>query len=256
VYKKLTRALLITLALNSSLASASWTEKYKIDLAIGLQFNTVLQKRGIITYGGNQLIPIYSLSLFTPNLLLAGSALYYKHYLLDKSLYIRSRINFNSTSDEPLYYTSEEEDERVRRDKTNELDLYLEYVSDNYYYFRFQSTLDLKAHHGKYLEAYLHVPLKTFTFSKKKNEVLLGSFTSIGTGDKRHNEYLYGKGASSSGLNNIEYGLTLRSPKVIDFFWNTLKVSRFEILDKKNQEASFVKESAGWTLEALIAFGI
>jgi hypothetical protein len=241
---------------NSSLAEASWSKKYNLNLAIGLQFNTVLHKRGIVTYGGNQLIPIYSLTLFTPNLLLAGSALYYKLYLYNKNFYLRSRLNFDSTGDEPLYYTSEEEDERVRRDKTNELDLYLEYVSNSYYYFRFQSTFDLEAHHGKYLEAYFHAPLVSFNFSSKKNEMLLGYFASIGTGDKRHNEYFYGDGAASSGLNNTEYGLTLRSPKVIDFFWNTLKVSRFEILDKKNQEASFVKDGSGWALEALIAFGI
>jgi hypothetical protein len=247
---------LLCVLFHTPFAEASWAKKYKLDLAIGMQFNSINHKRGIVTYGGNQATPILSISLFTPNLLLAGSALYYKQYLYGKNIYLRSRINFNSTPDEPLYYTTEAEDERVKRDKTNEFDLYLEFLSDEYYYFRLQSSFDLTAHHGKYLEAYFHIPLKSIKLKRKSSDMLLGAFASVGTGDKRHNQYLYGQGAASSGLSNTEYGLTLRSPKIIDFFWNTFKLSRFELLDRKNQDGSFVDETAGWSVEALLAFGL
>ena len=246
----------LAIALVSASAMANFFSKKDLNIALGAQASSLLYKRGIITYGGHQITPILSVTLFNPNLLLAGSALYYKHALSEK-FFLRTRINTNSTLDRPLYYTDEREGERVQRDKTSELDFYFEYINDNTTYMRLQSSTDLVANNGQYFELYSHLPVFNFSTGLNKESLfLLGAYASIGYGDLKHNEYLYGDGASGWSLNNYEVGLTVRIPKVIDIFWPTFKLSRFEILGQGNRNASFVEEKHGWAVELLAAFRV
>ena len=243
--------LIITLFLINT-AYADFFSTKDFSASLGLQGKTLNHKRGIITYGGNQVSPIVVATLFNPNLMIAGTSLYYTQKFSNNQFIVRSRIKTNATGDTPLNYTSEEEDERVRRDKTNEFDFYLEYQTKNFTYFRYQVSIDLVAHNGTYHELYTHFPI----YNIKDGLFLLGAFASAGVGDLKHNEYLYGEGAAGNSINNVEYGLTIRSPKVIDMFWPTFRVSRFQIIDEKNQNASFVKEKSGVNAEALMAFKI
>ena len=239
----------------SSYGHTSTFDKKHLEVAAGIQANSLLYKRGIITYEGHQLTPIISIKLFHPELLFAGSSLYYKHALPYENLFFRSRLNFNSTQDEPLYYTSEDEDDRVRRNTTNELDGYLEYDGKKQGFLRLQYSQDLSEHHGHYLELRGNFALGNFIKKGKGYLIQPGLFTAVGYGDKNHNEYFYGDGAEAS-LNNIEYGLLINSPGVIDIFWPTLKITRFEILGDKNREASFAQEKGAWNIELLMAFKV
>jgi len=246
---------IITISISSVFAE-SFSKKH-FELAIGAQLNSILYKRGIITYGGSQAFPLVSVKLFHPDLLFAGSSLYYKLDLIKDSLNLRTRLNLNSTGDMPLYESSEDEDKRVERDQTNEFSLYLEYNNDRQDYFRLETTRDLVAHFGVYNEVHANIQLLNFSKGSNKDSLfLLGMFGAVGFGDKSHNEYLYGEGARGYSQNNIEYGLTIKSPKVIDLFWPTFKLTRFEIYGDKNRSAQLVDERDGWSIEILSAFRV
>ncbi len=250
------KKLIITLTFFCFYSKTDFFKKEELHAAVGVQASSLLYKRGIITYNSYQVVPIYAVHLFNPDLLIAGSALYYK-FNFHNNFFLRSRLNVDSTLDKPLYYTKEEEQDRVRRETTSELDLYLEYLSEKGSYFRFQLSQDLSAHEGRYYELRGRVPVANL-YVNSKNRALIqpGVFAAIGYGDSKHNKYLYGTIPNHSGLNNIEYGVTITSPSVIDVFWPTLKFTRFQILGDENKRGSFVKESDGYQIEVLAAFKV
>ena len=240
-----------------SVESKSFFSKDDFKVALGAQADSLIYKRGIITYEGPQAFPIYAVSLFHPDLILAGSALYYKQKILSENLFFRTRLNIDSTNDTPLYFTTEEESERVRRESTAEFDFFLEYLMPSESFIRFNFSQDLVAHKGQYLE--LRGRLGLFDIIKNEGEralVQAGVFVAAGFGDQRHNEYFYGQGAAASGFNKVEYGISVVSPKVIDLFWPTFTISRFHLVGDNNKNGSFVQEQNGWSVQALMAFQI
>ncbi len=242
--------------LHMSAAQGAFFSTKDFNVALGVQGNSLLYKRGIVTYEGYQIVPIYTVELFNPKLSMAGGALYYKHEL-SKNLLLRTRLNFDSTLDEPLYKTLEDEGARIRRESTTELDVYLEYTVINDSFFRFLISQDVVAHKGHYFE--LRGRLALLDLYKKtlqKPLIQLGIFSSIGYGSSEHNGYLYGSGAHTSGFNNLEYGISITSPKVIEQFWPTFKITRFHVLGDNNKEGSYVQETKGWSVEALMAFRV
>lgn len=224
------------------------------EAAVGLQGQSLLYKRGIVTYEGFQLLPVYSIQLFNPDLLLAGSALYYQNKLSDQIL-LRTRLNFDSTGDDPLYTTSEEENERVRRETTAEWDIFIDYVFSDESFLRLTYSQDLIEHEGQYAEIKGRWAFWDIYPENSPALIQLGLFSSLGFGSEDHNQYFYGAGAKA-GVNNWEVGLSVTSPKVIDYFWPTFKVSRFEILGEENRNATFVQEKSGWAVEFLLAFQV
>jgi hypothetical protein len=255
--KNYLRALLFfvfTFSLSTSPAEDFSSEHFKV--AVGAQLQSLLQKRGMITYKGPQLVPVLAVQLFHPDWLLTGSALYYQKFLSAHWI-LRSRLNNNATADDPLLITSEEREDRVRREKTLEWDFYLEYRTSGQSFVRLQYSQDLMAHQGFFTELVARAALFDF-FKKGAQGSLLqpGVFASVGAGNSAHNQYLYGAGADRFGLSTVEYGLWLGSPAVIDVFWPTLKVSHFQILGDGNRGASFVQERSGWEVSLLFAFAI
>jgi hypothetical protein len=228
-------------------AYADYFSKKDFHLAIGAQGSSLVYKRGIITYEGYQIIPIYSLNLFREDLFIAGSALY-SNVKFTENFRVLSRFNANATKDEPAYYTTEKENDRVRREKTNEIDLFFQYDFNHSTYLRLEYSKDISAHHGQYSAMHFRYDLRN---TDAPTLIQPGLFVSAGFADKSHNEYLYGTGASS-GFNNIEYGFSITSPKAIDNFWPTLKLTHFEILGD-NKDASFVEEKSGLSIEFLFA---
>ncbi len=242
--------------LHISVTQGAFFSTEDFDVALGVQGNSLLYKRGIITYEGYQIVPIYTVQLFNPKLFMAGGALYYKHEL-SKNLLLRTRLNFDSTLDKPLYKTLEDESARPRRESTTELDIYLEYTVINDSFFRFLISQDVIAHKGNYFE--LRGRLALLDLYKKNLEkplIQLGIFSSIGYGSSQHNDYFYGKGANKAGFNNLEYGISITSPKVIEKFWPTFKITRFHVLGSNNKEGSHIQETKGWSIEALMAFQV
>ena len=222
-------------------------------VAFGGQAKTLNFKRGMITYKGHQLSPIISIEKKGIPFMIAGRSLYYKKTIKD-GFQFRSRIRMNSTGDRPSYYTETQESKSLKRDITNEWDNYLEHHGMNHY-VRFQFSRDLKAYESNYFELHARYALYNYKSSKMKAVIQPSVFGSIGSADKKHNEYFYGDGASN-GLNNYELGLIVASPNVIDPFWPTLKFTYFEILGDENRNASFVNDKQGMSLEVLFAFRV
>lgn len=242
------KKIILLLLVSNSLYAFS---KKDLSLALGAQTSSLTYKRGIITHKGYQIIPIYALSLFHKNIFAAGSALYYQVKLNEK-IKLTSRLNFNSTNDRPLFYSNEDEEDRIRRDRTSEFDTFIQYDFTDASFIRLDYSKDLVAHKGNYAAIKFRYDL-----INSKNRMLFepGFFISTGMGDQNHNEYLYGLGASS-GKNNIEYGFSITSSKAIDNLWPTLKVTQFEILGQGNKNASYVQETKGFSIEALFAMKV
>ena len=236
-------------------AHAKFFDKKDFTVAVGGQVSSLLYKRGIITYEGYQAFPIYSISLFNPNLHLIGSSLFYNVPINGKKFLLRSRIQFDATNDEPLYYTNEEEDDRIRRDKTNEFDSYLEYSFDDGHYLRLQYSKDLVEHHGEFFELHGRLALADFYGSGDNSLIQPGIFAAVGYGDSKHNQYLYGEGAGSTGVTSQEYGIYIASPKAIEVFWPTLKMTWFELVGDA-RDGAYVEEKSGFSIEALAAFRV
>ncbi|MEZ4872055.1 MAG: hypothetical protein R2827_07390 [Bdellovibrionales bacterium] len=90
-----------------------------------MKLESLHAKRGIITYEGYQVLPAFYVQLFAPDLYLIGKAIYYIQKFEDPNWKIRYRLNMDSTQDDPFYYTSEAEEDRVRRKTTSEFDVFL-----------------------------------------------------------------------------------------------------------------------------------
>lgn len=236
---------------------AGWLSGDDFAIALGGQYSSLLQKRGIITYEGYQAIPVYSIQLWNPRLLVAGSAFYFNQSLFSENHLLRLRLNIDSTNDEPLYYTDEGKGERIRREKTSEVDVYYEFRLEGGSHFRIQYSKDIVEHNGSYTEIYLHLALFNLWGSGKKVLVQPGVFGSLGGGDRKHNEYLYGIGVGQdTQITNVQYGVSVTSPGVIDLFWPTLKFTRFELIGEQVRNASFVQEKDGYQVELLFAFRV
>ncbi len=247
----LTMTLVVT---PKSQASSFANENFKV--IVGGQTKSLLMKRGIVTYEGFQAAPIIGVQLFHPDWLLTASTLYYNRFISEHWI-VRSRLNFNATEDDPLFVTSESKDARVRREKTTEWDLFLEYRWHDQSFVRWQYSQDLVAHKGYHTE--LMARFSVYDFLKKANGLPLiqpGLFAKLGFGNSTHNQYLYGDGADTASTNFTEYGLWLASPSVIDPFWPTLTVSKFQILGEGNKSAAYVEEQEGWQATLLFAFQI
>lgn len=226
------------------------TQASDFEFSLGAQSSSLLYKRGIITHKGFHLAPFISINVPKWNLLFAGSSLYHKLEFTEK-FHLRSQLHFNSTNDEPLFYVNEKEEDRIRRDETNELNLFFQYDFTKSSYARIQYSKDLKAHKGNYFEFEGRIDF----FNNDKGFLNPGLFASIGHGDDKHNEYLYGLGANGS-VSNYEYGFSIVSPRAIESFWPTLKITRFHILGDENKKAAYVKEVKGFSIEALVAFRV
>ena len=166
-----------------------------------------------------------------------GSAITFRTPLKNERFLFRSRLHSDSTLDQPLYFTEEEkENERIRRETTNELDLFLEYRFEQRGELAFMASQDLSAHQGTYAET--------------SGRLVLGNFIP------KNNSYLYGEEASDTGLTNYSVGFSISSPAVIDIFYPVVKITYSEIIGDKNRAASYVKERSHWQALALFAFRI
>ncbi len=233
----------------------SWS---KVQGAAGVEYFSNTYKRGILTYGSGQLIPIYSIDLGTPDIQFAGSSFTFRSFLIDDKLLFRSRIFFDSTFDQPLYFSAEKENDRVRREATNELDLFLEYRFRHRGELTLMLSQDLTAHSGTYAEFGFRAILANL--KPKNNSFLIqpAFFASIGGGNTAHNKYFYGDGASDWSFSNYSMGFSISSPAVIDILYPVLKITYFGLLGDDNQTASYVKkgETTGWNVIALVAFRV
>jgi len=242
----------------SSTANASFFSKENFAVALGAEYVSLLERRGIIVYNGYQIFPIYSIDLFNPDLQLVGSSLNYRWRTSDQALTVRTRFNFDSTNDSPLYETAEKKTNRIRRTMTSEVEGFLEWRALSHLELTTNISQDIGAHGGTHGEVGARVILGNFLQRENRAAMIQPALFGIfGVATKNHNKYLYGVGAEG-GLSHYAYGFSISSPAVIDTFYPVLKITRFGLLGDKNRSAAYVRsgEKDSWQVLALAAFRI
>lgn len=237
--------ILFTLATFLSNARAEFATK-NFAVAVGAEYFSQLDRRGIVTYGSYQLIPIFAVDLFHPSLQLVGSTLNWRQQISDSALY-RLRLNFDAANDVPLYYTGEKEAERVRRTTSSEAEFFLEYTPFSFLETTVNVGTGFGGYSGLYSEASVRLKLGRYLERGKGFLIEPAITASVGGGSDEHNRYYYGAG-SSPGLSYTTVGISVASPGIIDHFYPWLKIYRSTLLGS-NREALNVRqnEREHWT---------
>jgi outer membrane scaffolding protein for murein synthesis (MipA/OmpV family) len=249
--------LLALLALVPAKGQASFFDKNELSGALGGQYMSLIERRGIIVYDGYQAFPIYSVNLWNPNLQLVGSTLNYRWSLLEDTLVLRARANFDATNDEPLYETDEKEEDRIRRKTTNEVEGFVEWRAAKLLELNANISQDVGAHGGTHAEIGTRIILGEYIKKNKSYMIQPALFASIGAASKDYNEYLYGSGAVS-GVSHYSAGFSISTPAVIDYFYPVFKATWFGLIDSENRNASYVRknEKDSFQILALFAFKV
>jgi hypothetical protein len=226
--------------------------KDNLVIAIGAKVESILTKRGLITYGSEQVIPIFAIDIFSPDLQLIGSGLYYKYQFSNTKFNYRFRYNFNATNDSPLYESSEADDKRIEREQTSEIDNMFEFETKNHY-TRILFSKDIIEHMGLFTELHIRQRFYEHKIGKKNLVLKYNLFYETGHGDNKHNNYLYG--INKSDITYHSYGINLSTPEVIDSFWPVIQFERFELLNSA-RDGVYVDEKAGYKFSALMAFKV
>ena len=249
------RNLLLIFCVSFSLnAHADFFQKKDFKLSLGIQGRSLLYKRGMLLYSGVQPIPILAVDVFNPNLIFTLGKIYFKQPLIKDRLNLRLNLAMNAIGDKPLIKSAAEENSYPEREKSTELECYIEYIFEGGSFSRLSIHRDFTTHKSNYYEAGFNINLSSLIGpSEKKGMWQPGAFINLGHGDGKHNEFLYGEGANVASLNNLEYGLIIHSPKVIDIFWPTVKLTSFQILGDENKSGSLVQKTRQFSFEFLIA---
>jgi hypothetical protein len=251
-FKFLSMFIFLTSVSSTSFAAFS---RDKFTVAVGAEYLSQLDRRGVVTYGSYQVIPIYAIDLFHPSLQLIGSTLNWRQQISDSALY-RLRLNFDAANDLPLYYTGENESSRVRRTTASEFETFVEYNPVSF----IETTLNVGSGFGGYSglfgESSIRLKLGKY-FERGKGSLVEPALTaSVGGGSDEHNRYYYGTG-SQAGLSYATFGFSIASPGIIDHFYPWLKVYRSTLLGA-NRDAAYIKpgEREHWTFLILGAIKI
>lgn len=243
---------------STPIAEAAFFQKKDFAVALGAEYISLLERRGMIVYEGYQLFPIYSVDLFNPDFQLVGSTLNYRWRSEDRRLTFRSRLNLDSTNDSPLYETSEKEKDRIRRSTTSEIEGHVEWYAFQQLELSGNIGQDIGAHGGTHAEITTRVIVGNFWRKENGGAMIQPAFFgTLGGATESHNRYLYGTGAEG-GLSHYAYGFSISSPAVIDTFYPVLKITRFGLLGDSNRSASLVRsdEKEGWQALVLAAFRV
>lgn len=226
------------------------TESFAV--AIGAEYISQLDRRGVITYGSYQAFPIYSVDLFHPDLQLVGSTLNWKSAIGESALY-RLRLNPDAANDSPLYETGEKLEDRVRRASASEVEAFLELNPTSWLETSFNLGTGFGGYTGTYGEVSIRVKLGRF-FERARGHLLEPSLTaSVGGGASGHNEYYYGSGAAT-GLSYSTVGVSFVSPGIVDHFYPWFKIYRSSLIgDSRNASYVRLDEREHWTFLILAA---
>jgi hypothetical protein len=226
--------------------------KENFGVAVGAEYVSQLDRRGVITYGSFQAFPIFSIDLFHPDLQLVGATLNWKAKTGESVLY-RFRLNADASNDSPLYETAEKLNDRVRRPSAGEAEAYLELNPFSWLEATFNYGIGFGGYSGSFGELSFRLKFGQF-FERPRGHLLEPAlFASIGGGTMGHNEYFYGAGATS-GLSYSTVGISFVSPGIVDHFYPWLKIYRSNLIsDSRN--ASYVRpdEREHWTFLVLAA---
>lgn len=215
-------------------------------IALGLAYANQISKRGIVTYSGDQILPVFSMNLGSPRLFLSGTTLNYKMTPLE-ALILRARLSANATPDTPLYISQESLDERVRRNKSTEAELFWEWKVKSFFEITGHLSQDLFEHGGAFGRLGFRWILGTYY----QGLLEPGITYSQGYGNLPHNEYLYGVGAKS-GLALKSVGFSVAAPSKVDSFYPILEITKSWLEHEQLQSAAYVRPNEFDTFQLLV----
>jgi len=223
----------------------------EINISLGAKYSSNLSKRGMTLYDSHQVIPIYAIDFGSPDFVIVGSGLYFRHDV-NENVRFRSILLANATGDQPLYETGGVK-AAAARSMTHEWDNVVELSHPDRGEISVALSQDLKAHRGRYLQVGSRVILGRPMVGSATLEPALFGF--VGGGTESHNRYLYGANAVD-GLAHYEYGVSLSLPPNIDRYFPVLAVKRFGILGAENKGAELVQRTSNTQFVALFAFKV
>lgn len=237
---------------SNSAAAASIFAKENFAIAVGAEYLSQLDRRGVITYGSFQAFPIFSVDLFHPGLQLVGSTLNWKSSLGESALY-RLRLNADAANDTPLYVSGEKREDRIRRQVASEAEVFFEYNPTAWLETTFNLGAGFGGYSGSFSEVSVRLKLGRF-FERSKGFLLEPAMTaSLGGGTATHGEYFYGAGAVA-GFSYSTVGISFASPGIVDHFYPWLRIYRSSLIGE-NRGASYIRpnERDHWTFLLLAA---
>lgn len=229
-------------------------------LNVGIRYSSLLQSRGLILYKDFQIDPVVGVFFLNDRIEFLGDSLGYRDFIYGDVLRFRTRLV--SISDQPLFpaHASVKIDS-PSRPETYELNNQIEFFIPGYneHYLSevdISYAKDLKAHHGQYIE--LQSKIKLFDFKSPYNGPIIepNLYFSVGWGDNRHNQYVYGPSADQSELNNVSYGIWFNFPEEADRFYPIIQVRHFEVLGH-SKSAEYAKNSnSGFLISFIATYGV
>lgn len=181
----------------------------ELEVSIGLEGISSIQKRGATFYDSYQVFPLLAIKLFNPQLQIVGSSLY-AHLKLTDNLRVFSILN-PQISNQPLYETGGKE---PNEEKTAaEWDHMLEYKQGKNLVSLLVSK-GFKGHFGSHLE--LRYRYNLVDFILKSFSAQASAEFKLGLGSALHNQFYYGDNANESGLNYYSLGIVLTGEPRVD----------------------------------------
>ncbi len=229
-----------------------------VSLAVGAKLLTDIVRRGARIYDGVQASPIVYVGLFDDRIQFLVNSLEYADFVYSDIVRLRTKIG--SISDRPLLKTAGPLTIRNSRQSSWEWTTRAEVFFPNYKLYWGQIDLsfskDIKAHGGHYLELTGRVTLARLYFENDKPKLQPQFFATLGWGDGRHNEYLYGTAGQVAGFNHVAYGLMIVAPARIDPHYAILQLYRYDVLGGANRSGALVSQTSGYHLDVTFALGI
>ena len=226
-------------------------------LAVGAKLSNDVVRRGARLYDGVQASPALYVGLFDHRIQFFVNSLELTDFVY--SDVIRARTKINTVSDRPFLKTSGPLTARNARESSWEWTSCIEAFLPNLQEYWGQMDLayskDIKAHGGHYLELTGRVTLARMFIENEKPMIQPQLFATLGWGDGRHNEYLYGS-ARESGFNHVAYGIMIVSPSRIDPHYPVIQLYRYDVLGDLNQSGTLVSQVSGYHVDVTIAVGI
>ncbi len=226
---------------------------------LGLRYSSILQRRGVVSYGDFQVDPVLSAFFFDDHLEFLGDSLDYRDFFVDES--VRYRFKISTISDNPLFpaYDSVKSNYFDREDSyeiSAGLEFFLEsYTKDYWGEIDISGNKDLKAHQGYYLDVQGKLKLSQFKIFNKLIEP--HAIMRVGWGDEKHNKYFYGPSANADGVNNWAYGIWLEFPLEADRAFPIIQLMRFQTLGENRQNAAYAKDhNEGYLLSFIATVGL
>jgi hypothetical protein len=227
-------------------------------LAVGAKAANDVVRRGARLYDGVQASPIVYIGLFDERIQFFLNSLEATDFVFEDVLRLRTKLNL--ISDRPFLKTSGPLTARNARPSsiewTSRLEAFFPSFNTNWLQIDLSYSKDIQAHGGNYIELVGRVTVARLWMENEKAKVQPQLFASLGWGDARHNQYLYGAGSGSAGLNHIAYGIMVAAPARIDPHFPVLQLYRYDVLGQANRNGSLVSQTFGYHLDAIFALGI